>query len=1065
MNLGLRRVVCSLLIFACLWSGCTDDAPTDIVVDPPVTEAPMGDYVSLGVGQPGWTLTRFMLYDAEQNAVPLPPGEAGHRLNTAWVDSETDFWIGYDAGRVYRSEDGGESWQLLSDGYEVPDFVMIDLSLRRPIPRQFVRAPDGSLYLATIGRGLLRFDEDADGWVDGTWKFDLNGSAHPMAYTAGLVGDAIWIGFVNPKGIIPPEYESIFGELVRRLDGPDADAVQIAVDEHVRIVVDIADRDGRPVIATMGNGIFGLDGDDWSALGPDPTPADLRAVDVSDDGHIAAVTTSGDVWSLDGADWQRLRCGGDGARAADLRWDGEELLVALGAELETVSPVAVQCPERGGAEVLLSFSQHTNLYHSYRGDTNDSDGFGKDINIIRSTIEIFDRHPDFHNDWDIENMFSLDDWLVEYAPDILEDIARRVGDGQDGIRLMSDNNGLMAAETAAEFAASVERAKTSLEAFVPGLWTPGVQPQENTYTPAHLPLYRELGIEWMTLFYSATSFTGFRHEIPLTLAEAHGVLTLESDLYPEATMKLVPVYHHADIIGHGGLANWLHQLHQNLDGTAVLAIHFDADSETWLGFENELEAVEEMGVDWVRPARLQDIVAEVEPAASVTIRRDPADGAFDGFSSWTEKPVNHRFYTRVVRSRLAEQRARALAGTLTEAMETHLEAAFEARLRSLSTTHFGLANPDLHPDREAAGEEATVMAEEQALLALDLALDEAAPLSTPAVFNLTQTDVTFLQPIATSYSSEDPEIRTLSSSDGSRSWLAGSIGAGDRVDLDRGDMVLESGAVTFDGWGPNFADAIVLGPRIRVANTDYPATIDDVKRVAGNDGEVITVEGDWELGDGGSVRYDWIRFETDPDAWWVEVTLTYPTVEEDQVRWWDDAVPLAIQLAPSSTWTVQRPLVTGEVASYTVAETLDALNNHAADGWINLISEHRETGFSITTFVELRAAPAFAPLRLIPTERGAFSLVVMPFSALWGELPDHRAQSLLGSSAAEYATRLTGTQLRPTAPAWNGVTTCFLLRIQPDTAVADYPQLSGARDGVLVVDTDGPVGTGRADCF
>ena len=37
----------------------------------------------------------------------------------------------------------------------------------------------------------------------------------------------------------------------------------------------------------------------------------------------------------------------------------------------------------------------------------------------------------------------------------------------------------------------VVRARESYEAYVPGLWTPGVQPQENTYTPAHTKLYKQ----------------------------------------------------------------------------------------------------------------------------------------------------------------------------------------------------------------------------------------------------------------------------------------------------------------------------------------------------------------------------------------------------------------------------------------------------------------------------------------------------------------------------------------------------------------------------------------------
>ncbi|MFH2010795.1 MAG: hypothetical protein ABI333_29610 [bacterium] len=1062
-----NRALLPLLILLAVTGliGC----PGEEKVAPPTTETWPGRIVSLNIGEAGWVLTQYGLYDPDRNPVALPPSEVGHRLTTAWVDPDGTLWLGYEVGRVYRSPDGGHSWEVLLDGYVVPDFLLIDLALRRPIPRQFVRTRGGDLYLATVGRGLVRFDEVNEQWVDGTWAMGIEGEAHPLTWSAGRQGDAVVAGFVDPLGLVPPQYEMLFGDLVRRLDGPDAEAEQIAVDSHVKLVADLGERDGRLVMASLGRGVFERIGDEWVALGPTPEPADLIAMDIDPAGQIGVVTLTGDVWVLRGEQWDRVRCGStDGPRGADLRWDGGRLQVAVGDTIESFHPETVECAERGGATVLLAFSQHTSLFHSYRGDTNDDDGFGKDIEIIRSTIEIFDRHPQFCNDWDPDNLFSLDGWILEYAPDILDDIRRRVEDGQDGVRLMSWNNGLMTNETLDEFTASVERAKDSLEAFVPGLWTPGVQPQENTLTPAHVAMYPALGIEWITLFYSATSFTGFRHEVALSMAEAHGVLTLESPLYPNASMKLVPVYHHADMLEHGGLANWLRQLHQNLTGTVALVIHFDADGDTWLGFESELEAVEELDADWVVPARLQDIVAQLAPVSTVTLHRDLADGNFDGLSSWTEKPVNHRFYTRIVRSRLAERWALELAPTVDATMQQALDDAFEARLYSLSTTHFGLANPRLHPDREATGDASTIEAETRATDALAQVLD-ASTLPPLSARNLSGSEVAFLQPIAGSFAGTGGELRTLHSFDGSRAWLAGSLALGQTAALTLGDASLVDDPVPLGGWGPDLVDATPLGPMIRLAGVEYRAELGDEQRVTGNGGEVITILGDWQPGHGGtggSVRYDWIRFDADPDAWWVEVTVTFPTFgDEDVVLWWDDALPLELQLGAAGSWTVERPLITGEVARYTVAEAFDALNSHAADGWVNLLPDGAEAGLSITTFQPLRAAPGFLPLRSRAVGDTAYRLSAAPFSALWGELLDHRPQSTLGAGLAELTSRLTGSQFHPTAPAWEGVTTCFLLRIQPGTNTADHPQLSAASQGVLVIDADGRPAAGRPHCW
>mgnify|MGYP001817753633 CR=1 FL=1 len=68
--------------------------------------------------------------------------------------------------------------------------------------------------------------------------------------------------------------------------------------------------------------------------------------------------------------------------------------------------------------IFLAFRFHANFYHSYRGDTPDELGFGKDIRIIRKIIEVLDR---FNADgvpvrgtWDIENYFSLETIMPEH---------------------------------------------------------------------------------------------------------------------------------------------------------------------------------------------------------------------------------------------------------------------------------------------------------------------------------------------------------------------------------------------------------------------------------------------------------------------------------------------------------------------------------------------------------------------------------------------------------------------------------------------------------------------------
>jgi len=115
--------------------------------------------------------------------------------------------------------------------------------------------------------------------------------------------------------------------------------------------------------------------------------------------------------------------------------------------------------------INLAFRFHGNFYHSYRGDTPDELGFGKDIRIIRHIIRTLDAYNEggvpICGTWDFENYFSLETLMPQHCPDIIVDLQRRISKGQDEANLMSFNNGLVSAMTAAEFEATVRQGITN----------------------------------------------------------------------------------------------------------------------------------------------------------------------------------------------------------------------------------------------------------------------------------------------------------------------------------------------------------------------------------------------------------------------------------------------------------------------------------------------------------------------------------------------------------------------------------------------------------------------------
>ncbi|MBI4830236.1 MAG: hypothetical protein HY801_01495 [Candidatus Lindowbacteria bacterium] len=386
-------------------------------------------------------------------------------------------------------------------------------------------------------------------------------------------------------------------------------------------------------------------------------------------------------------------------------------------------------PEPLSPKIHLAFRFHANFYHSYRGDTPDELGFGKDIRIIRNTIKVLDefnaKGVPARGTWDIENYFSLEKIMPEHCPDIVEALRRRVAEGKDEVQAMSYNNGLLSAQTAAEFDHAIGRAITNaggsglLDLF--GQFGPMVRPQEMMYTPIHLKMYPRHGINCISLYYSSVPFNAFSNFVkPLPFEQRFNPLKLA---YPdiEETMTLLPAYNHGDIADNISLKYWLKRLRREQLSVPepkdiILLIDADADDEYWYGYnwpvvsrflaaargiKGLIESVRDL--DYIVFTTPSEYVKSHPAIGEIIIGQDTADGSFDGYSSWAEKWPNHQLWTGIERSRIMELQTRRLmeqtGGEGRAEVERLIAESYEARLRSLSTTHFGLASPVLNVTR------------------------------------------------------------------------------------------------------------------------------------------------------------------------------------------------------------------------------------------------------------------------------------------------------------------------------------------------------------------------------
>ena len=365
--------------------------------------------------------------------------------------------------------------------------------------------------------------------------------------------------------------------------------------------------------------------------------------------------------------------------------------------------------------IHVGFGFHVNCYHSYRGDTNDENGFGSDIRIIRGIISALDslnaKGIPVKGTWDFENLFSLENILPRYAPDIIEGVRRRVKENGDENIIMGYSNGALGAMQRDELEASVKWAVSNAggsglrDLF--GGCAPVVRPQEVMFSPSQAGAYRALGVKALCLYYSCVPFDAFKTLIPpLGDEKAFNPLTFR---YGGGEITVLPTYSNADVCDAGCLRAWVRELREKqvrglIDRDLFLFINMDADAVFWESLSLPVVGNRLANTDGIRglvneTADLDYVVYDTPggylenhaPAGEVRFTHDTADGNFTGYASWAEKPYNRKIWTAVERGRMADA-ARGDGANLA------------ARVKLLSTTHFGLASPVLNIEREKAAD-------------------------------------------------------------------------------------------------------------------------------------------------------------------------------------------------------------------------------------------------------------------------------------------------------------------------------------------------------------------------
>ncbi|RME20704.1 MAG: hypothetical protein D6798_19900 [Deltaproteobacteria bacterium] len=958
----------------------------------------------------------------EDDTEGLPDGDI---TALGWIHDDPPVTLAFVHGHgLFRN--AGDGWEPPSVPPDSP--LLTALNPRAiPVPMNFAADANrpGTAWMAAVG-GLFHTTDGGRTWASVPALAD---AGFNLLFTGVAArGDDIAATAFRPAGVLPGAYADLFtAGIFRSTDGGETwfqgDPAQLT-----RYPTDVAfDPNGNAWVSTQDAGLLHETGTGWITLGG---PADQLALEWTRGGVNLATGRQG-VWRYQATGWTQAGSGPIAAIAGDhaLTDDGGHWALTAG-------PGSVADP-RGGATVHVALSMHVNLYHSYRGDTPDDDGYGLDLDVMRTTLSWLETHPEVHADWDMDNAWSTDDWLQTDGSDVLAAIQARVADGRDDVRLMSWNNGAMPAHTREEFDESIRRAWASNLALFDEV-VPGVQPQECMFTPEHVDWYVDQGIEWITLFNSATPFTALRNEITLPSSVWNNPVIIATD---SAAMTLVPVYHHGDLLNHGGLVGWVTALHEAAVDDQLLVIHFDADAESWERFDLELDAVADL--EFVRFTTIQDYLDSHPAAVTIPAPLDMADGTGDGMQSWAEKQFNQEIATGIAQARTLAEQAAALAGDDEEVVEL-LDEAMEPRLLSLSTTHFGLAAPTLHPDRVDRAREYVADAIAAATAAWNVA-DSRRPVA-PGTIEITETrgaagpalvEATVAVPAAswtdpatvvirdpqgdvvpaavTAVTDGDPVLVDLAwvatvepRSTTTLTWSVESAEAAAAPGVDPAPLHDDLGLVApFTECGGVTGTARSLG--------QSPVTVDPL-------GVMATQEDHWALPvctDEGSVTWTRRVFAGLPGVV-VEVEATLPALSDSDADRFESVAlsPIACDGdADLLTWRTMG----GATPTRAVRQGVPTWNGQVVDGWVILQCADGRV-HAVSHRVTERTSLGFAPVRTTGEDA-----LLAPLGTLWGPAPLHEARRTGGHGMGDVVTEIVGSQFRPAAPDWAGRSIRFRL--------------------------------------
>ncbi|MHA1674833.1 MAG: hypothetical protein ACTSYI_14555, partial [Promethearchaeota archaeon] len=419
--------------------------------------------------------------------------------------------------------------------------------------------------------------------------------------------------------------------------------------------------------------------------------------------------------------------------------------------------------------IYFVMSPHINYYHSFRGDSIGTDGFGLDIQIMENLVNMIDEceaqglcNGNVRISWDYSDLFWTIQLQQKYQPKVLERVIQRCKEGKDEVILGTWGNCILPGLDTEEFLQQSKwmmenQMQIGLEQLFAGRIAPYIRTQETMFTQGMIELFNQLGIKGILNYYAVIPFDTGRPFINprLDWNQRFGPVNFKSTL-SEASMLMIPMYGFGDVMDHLSLKKWFQMIRNRqksgeIEGHALVVLNHDMDSYTWNGthlpkilqwmpnsggIPELLKTVDKL--DYVELTNLIDIIPKLQVHDEVILKQDVADGCFNGFYNWAQKFDNTKYWTLGQQARwlkIATDTLSSQSKTLPDELLNEISSLLrntddrtnsyiKNKILFASTTNFGMSMPFNHPHRQKTALKYGVSAFKAAEAAINIALEK-----------------------------------------------------------------------------------------------------------------------------------------------------------------------------------------------------------------------------------------------------------------------------------------------------------------------------------------------------